>query len=85
MGILSCKFVSKDKELVDKEDVYGMIKRCIIINVDKVKELIIVIYKDEINVLGYKVCFREKRFIFRCFFIMIDDLVKIFLKDIRKI
>ena len=52
MGILSRKFVSKDKELVDKEDAHGMTKRRIIINADKVKELIIATHKDEINALG---------------------------------
>lgn len=84
MGILSRKFVSKDKELVDKEDAYGMTKRRIIINADKVKELIIATHKEEINALGYKARSREKRFISRRPFTMIDDSVKTLLKDIRK-
>lgn len=84
MGILSRKFVSKDKELVDKEDAHGMTKRRIIINADKVKELIIATHKDEINALGYKARSREKRFISRRPFTMIDDSVKTLLKDIRK-
>lgn len=84
MGVLSRKFVNRDKELVDKEDAQGMTKRRIIINASKLKELIMVAFNDEVNALGYKARSREKRLISRRPFTMIDNSVKELIKDIRK-